>query len=506
MYSKFHVARVRIFRSVSVAFSSILLLTSPALAEDDGWLQSALTAVDWSVSGEQRTRFEVYDSGVAISSPFIFLQQDKQYLFSLRTNLLIEAGMGNFRIGAELMDSRAYAPTGRRRTNLFTQNAVEPIQMYLGLSLNNLFTDGDSVELKGGRYTLDLGSGRLFGRYKFRNTTDSFLGGHIKWSHDDSDLEVFYGMPFEIDGFGNGIEFDEPNSNEHYFGIHHTRRNSWLGATAEFYAYGANGRLLDFENIWLTTLGARLSRAPSEGAFDFDIEAAPQFAIGRNDIAYFAHAEGGYTFDSSWQPRVAFLFDIASGPGGVTKGKCTPTLMAAGCDFVLESTGGTYFNTLFGRESDDFGPTGIFNPAGRNSFFSDFGSGKLSRSNIVSPGIRLSASPSDNSSTSITYRAIWREDPIFSGTPRQNFEFIIFTDTGPDPINFLDPQVGHQVDAHFDYNLFNGLVKIEAGGALFFFGKELQDKIRSCDSLANGLSCTENGITKYAYTSLTVNF
>ncbi|NWP00772.1 alginate export family protein, partial [Escherichia coli] len=97
--------------------------------------------------------------------------------------------------------------------------------------------------------------------------------------------------------------------------------------------------------------------------------------------AGFVHAEAGWTFGGKWAPRVAALFDYASGetanPGTYTR-----------------------FDTLYGARRADFGPLSLY--------------GALGRANIVSPAIRVEARPSRRLDLMASVRGAWLASAIDS--------------------------------------------------------------------------------------------
>ena len=121
----------------------------------------------------------------------------------------------------------------------------------------------------------------------------------------------------------------------------------------------------------ISTLGARAYRAPQASQWNYEVEAVLQDGesggtvggVARNDLdhqASFLHFEIGYQFDAPGMPNLMFQYDRATGDKDPT-------------DEIDR------FNTLFGARRFDFGPTGIY--------------GIAARSNIDSPGVRLTFRP-----------------------------------------------------------------------------------------------------------------
>jgi hypothetical protein len=89
--------------------------------------------------------------------------------------------------------------------------------------------------------------------------------------------------------------------------------------------------------------------------------------------AYYAHAEIGYAFDARWTPNLLFQYDLASGDKDPTDDR------------------NERFNPLFGERRFDTGPTGTYGP--------------FQRSNIASPGVRLTFNPAPRWRAMIAYRS-----------------------------------------------------------------------------------------------------
>ena len=108
---------------------------------------------------------------------------------------------------------------------------------------------------------------------------------------------------------------------------------------------------------------ARSLRAPKLRQLDYELEGIVQFGDrGELDHSAFAgHLELGYTLALPWSPRLVGQFDYASGTAD-PNGDESHT-----------------FDPLFGARRGDLVVTGIFGP--------------FRRSNILSPGVRVVASP-----------------------------------------------------------------------------------------------------------------
>ena len=92
-------------------------------------------------------------------------------------------------------------------------------------------------------------------------------------------------------------------------------------------------------------------------------------------MAHFHHVQAGYTLDTAYSPRLALVFDYASG------------------DEDPDDDENNRFDTLYGARRFDYGPTGIY--------------GALARSNLVSPGYTLSLNPREDIQLMVGHRFCW---------------------------------------------------------------------------------------------------
>ena len=431
-----------------LAALAALPFTAPAMAKP-GPLAEALGAPeDLAISATVRARVDGID-GQFCPSP-----ATADSLFSLRTTLAIEYDAGPVRFGGELWDARAYgeAPTSSITTS--DVNTLELVQAYAKVELGDWKKGarGGHGLLTLGRQTMDIGSRRLVARNRFRQTTNGFTGANLEWTtHGGTRLQAFWTMPQirrpdDAQGLrDNKIKFDLETARVQFFGAHATLPHV-LGGTLETYGFrlaeqDGDNRLTRNRRLW--TLGARAFARPAAGKWDHDVEGAWQFGTARRSAAaadmadldvsaWFLHAEEGYTFKAAWKPRIAVLFDAASGDSG---------------------RAGHYrrFDTLFGARRFDFGPTALY--------------GALQRTNIVSPGLRLEAEPDKRTDVMVSYRAMWLENPRDA-----------FATTGVrDAKGASGRFAGHQGEVRLRHWLVPALLQAETGGAVLFKQGFLRD-------------------------------
>ena len=447
--------------------ASGLAISSPAHA---GALSDAIGAPDaLSISGSIRARVEAIDGQFRPTGPI------NDAMISLRTDLLAEYDAGPVRFGGEVQDARAYEHAANSTAGTTEVNALELVQAYARLELGDQSkgAKGSHGLLTAGRFTMDVGSRRLIARNRFRNTTNAFTGVQMDWtSAGGIRAQAFWTMP-QIrrpdDALGianNRVKWDLETTGVQFFGGDVTVPRV-AGGSAEAYVFrlaerDGDNRATRNRRLW--TVGGRLFAKPQPGRWDHDVEGAYQFGTARRttggadltdlDVsAWLAHGEAGYTFAKGWKPRVSAVFDAASGDSG---------------------RAGHYgrFDTLFGARRSEFGPTALF--------------GALTRANIVSPGVRVEATPSKRLDLMAMYRALWLEDR------HDSFANTAVKDASGQSGLFA----GHQAEARVRYWLVPGVLQSEVGGAVLFRQGVLVDAPNARPA----------GNTSYGYFDLTLNF
>jgi len=161
-----------------------------------------------------------------------------------------------------------------------------------------------------------------------------------------------------------------------YFGVAPTQQLS-RRTTIESYYLGLKDDAWSLPNRQYSTVGGRLVTSPTSRSADLEIESVWQF--GRTDglthHAHFQHGTIGHQFSETWQPRMAFHYDFASGDGNPDDQRFAR------------------FDTLFGARRFELNPTGIYGP--------------FVRANLHTPGLRVYANPNDDFRMSVFYRAFW---------------------------------------------------------------------------------------------------
>lgn len=421
---------------------------------------------DFTLSGSVRARYETLDSEFRPGGGKV------NELLSFRTTLFAEYHSGVFRIGGELMDSRAYHDDAKSAVSNNDVNAFELVQGYVGANLGDTLGTGSKTVFTLGRQAIDLGSRRLVGRNNFRNATNAFGGFRAEFTGADGTyLTAFYVLPLnrlpsdKQSVLDNKVKWDRESFDVAFWGGFLNKPALFGGANLDLYFFGLNERDSPkylTKDRQLYTPGLRLYSDPEPGKADFDLEGACQFGSTRANTAatapekqvsaYLVHAEVGRQFGGAWVPRVSLEYDLASGEKG---GKVY-----------------TRFDSLYGTRRTDYGPTGIYGPLGRN--------------NISSPGIRLEVTPNKRWDGSIMYRAAWLDSGIDS-----------FSSTGVrDAAGASGKFAGQQIEGRVRYWIAPKLLRLDTGAALLINGRFLKEAPN-----ANGF-----GNPIYGYADITASF
>jgi hypothetical protein len=154
------------------------------------------------------------------------------------------------------------------------------------------------------------------------------------------------------------------------------------------------------------------------------------------------HVDIGYTFDQPWTPRLAFEWDYASG------------------DLNSKDNNDQRFDTLYGARRFDFGPTGIY--------------GAFARSNINSPGYRITVNPRSDVQLGVSHRAFWLASDTDSWTTTGT---AALRDKSGNTSNYI----GQQLDLTARYD-FNSSIGFESGWTHLFKGDFAKDALNAPDS------------------------
>jgi hypothetical protein len=426
-------------------------------------LEPAAEAQDrLSISGSLRLRYESMENSFRLLGP----AQDE--LLVSRLLVHVRADGERFYGGVELEDSRAWLHRDLTPLGTDDVNALEPLQAYIGYR-------NDGIDIQVGRMTMDIGSRRFVARNRTRNTINAFTGVRARWkTSGGAGLQAFLTMPVarlpgtrEPDRLrGNEFELDEQHGERILWGLHASDVRFDDRLDTEWYLYGIREKDrpgLPTRNRDFLTAGLRVRN--SGDAWGYELETAIQHGKSRastqpadtTDLdhrAWFAHAEASRKLQGSWQPRVIFRFDYASGDEDPDDGEFNR------------------FDTLYGARRFEFGPTGIY--------------GVLARSNILSPGIALRSKPGPSTDFRIDYRPAWlagKRDVLPTAALR-------------DRDGIAGSFIGHQLDLRWQWWSDSRKLSVDVTAAYLWKGEFLK----------NAPGAPPSSDTAYAYISTTLTF
>lgn len=398
-----------------------------------------------AVHGSVRLRYETIDGQARAGV------DNSDTLFNVRTQILAEYRHDGFRVGGELYDSRAYGADAGSPLSTNEVNAFELVQAYVGGDIAQPFGKGSKLSVTAGRMTLNLGSRRLVAADDYRNTTSGYTGLLVDLRASGGiRATLIYTLPqFRRPDDAQDLRHNKVQVDRESFDL-----VLWGGLVGKAAILGpAMGELSYFHlgerdtdrrptrDRSLDTFGVRILADPKPGAFDYEVEALYQTgqisaslaptAATQSVSATFFHADIGYSFIHAWKPRLSLEFDRASG----------------------DKAGGSYgrFDTLFGMRRADLAPSGLYNAVGR--------------ANIMTPGIRLEATPGKRIDGFAVYRPMWlaSDEDGFSTTGVR------------DAAGRSGDFAGHQVEARLRYWLVPGRLRCEANGVLLAKGRFLRE-------------------------------
>lgn len=368
---------------------------------------------------------------------------------SLRTRLTADLAWPPVFVSLELIDARAYLAEGAPLNDTIV-NSVELVQAHLGLRGKDVLTEGDEASVALGRMTMDLGSRRLIARNEFRNTTNAFTGIDARWKSEGGHaLRAFVMVPLrrrpsDVEALtDNTIELDGENFHAPVWGAHYATP-LWIDRMGfEAYVVGINegdGEDAPSANRRFVTAGGRFLAQPAAGFADLQLEGMYQLGTSRassaptdtTDLAHEAstvHFSVGYTLVAWAKPRLVAEIDYASGDDSPSDGA------------------NERFDPLFGARRFELGATGRY--------------GAVTRSNLMSPGLRLEVTPHRTLDAFVSHRL------VLLASPRDAWVTAgLRDDTGA-----AGSFVGYQLEARVRWSVFPKNLAVEAGAAVFVRGE-----------------------------------
>ena len=412
-----------------------------AVAGEAPWrLQEALTPPDgFSVGLVHMSRFEsIGNNPRAGSSP-------DDSMIVQRTILDTRYRRGGVEAQLELYDARQQLADDDAFLTNSAINALEVLQATLSFDLPN------EGSVRFGRLATDWGSRRFLARNRFRNAINTFDG--VEWIQPMENgavmrlfgSQVIRRLPSDRIGLLDNERIrDESSSAQKFYAANLSLPSSSAPFVTDlYYFYLREGDKpgVATRDRRIHTAGARLHRAPASGEFDFELESMLQFGDSRTDLggfrplldhqAVFHYAALGYSFPNSL--RAVLEFDYASGDED---------------PFDLENG---RFDSLFGVATPEFGVVGMYQP--------------FSRSNLVTPGIRLFADPRPDLNVMVSWRHFWLEEA------RDTWGKTRLRDATGETGSYL----GQHLEFRIRWDVIPGNLRLDTGG-IFLNAEGLSDK------------------------------
>ncbi len=222
----------------------------------------------FTLSANSRARVEIIDNQARAG----FERDDTLVTFRTIITAAYDAGPVDF--GAELRDSRAYSISPRSPVGTGEVNALELVQAYVRADLGGTL----GAKAQAGRFVMDIGSRRLVADDDYRNTSNGFTGLRIDLAPAKRfSAMIFYTLPqvrLPLGGAalrGNQVQIDRESFDLRFWGVSATRRRA-LGpfdVDAAYLRFDERDRPGEpTRNRHLTTLSARLFKAPARGTWD----------------------------------------------------------------------------------------------------------------------------------------------------------------------------------------------------------------------------------------------
>ncbi|MCB9849508.1 MAG: alginate export family protein [Phycisphaerales bacterium] len=377
---------------------------------------------DWSwfdLGVEHRTRFELRDDFYNAGG-----DSDRRFLMRSRAYLGVRKVMDPLRFGFEFQDSRAFGNDFPETTG--DVNEHELLQAFGELYFEDPLGDGEPLSFRVGRMSFDAVDRRLVARNRFRNSTNSFDGFRLRIGDEQSvwEIDTFAFQPVER----RERQFDHGDDERWFYGITGYWRGWSPNITLEPYYFildeDRKGRTRQDREIH--TLGVHGFGLFGDSGFDYDFDVAGQFGeVGSdNHCAFAAHAEVGYSFDHAWKPRLAAMFDYATGDENPNDGSSER------------------FDRLFGAAHNFYGHSDQF-----------------IWSNTINPALYLSLKPTNQLHVEGFYRAYWLE------SDRDSWASTGLVDRDGRSGNF----VGQELDVRVRYKI-DPRALLDIGYAHFFPG------------------------------------
>lgn len=376
-----------------LALSTTLLISNTLLAADGPWSLSDALGLDngFTLSGEHQSRFEHYDGNVFVGT------SPNDGAFFLRTTLDARYRKDGFSAQVEMMDSRQGQADRDTRLNNSHVSTLDLLQANVAYK----FGTDSANEIRVGRFTQDWGSRTLIARNRYRNTINTLDG--VSFSHKQANGNEFKFLSAQpvrrtprdrLSLLDNDHRGDKSSEALRVHGVFASLPNllpTFLNKDLNLETYyialkEKDTRKLQTSNRDLHTFGFRVRSTAAVNEWDLNLESIFQTGERRGSSnsldtldldhqAFYQRVELAYSFDTPTKLRAIFEFNYASGD-----------------ESPLDRDSGR-FDTILGVSAFEFGPVSLYAP--------------ISRSNIITPGIRLTATLWKNVALMADYRHFW---------------------------------------------------------------------------------------------------
>jgi len=263
-----------------------------------------------SFGGQARTRLEVWEN-------FRYAPQNDDVFLLTRLRAHADLHIGrNFRTyveGTSAFSTTRDLPGGRRTTDT---DELDLVNGFADLKLF-LFDDDATLTLRGGRFQMLFGRGRLVGPDDWFNTLQTFDGGAAILDVSDWTLTGFWTRPVEVSKY----EFNRSDDDHTFFGAYAAGVIPWTTIGLDLYWMRLDRRMPTvvpgFGTFTIAerrhSIGGRIHGLIGKTGLDYDIEGTYQVGeIANRDVrAYMFAGELGY---SPWETvRIHGLLSNASG-------------------------------------------------------------------------------------------------------------------------------------------------------------------------------------------------
>lgn len=402
-----------------------------------------------AIHGSHRTRYE------SIGYRYTLTEVGSDQQLAFRTRVSVEATASRVWALAEVEDSRVVLDDSGSAVNASQAAGTRVLQAHIGGRWRDVAGSGIDLQAEAGRFSRDIGSRRLIARPNYRNVSPAFDGvigranGHA-WSVQGLALRP---RTYTYPGYRLDDRFREALLSGVYVATNRPR-----AVRVEAYAlrHDDGDRAPVTSRRVFTMPGVRtLGQIGSENTVDYEVEIAGQRGrAGPDDHrAGFVHGELGFRWARrSWRPRVAVLYDLASGDRAPNDGRSGA------------------FDPLFGVRRFELSPSGLY--------------GLINRVNLRSPALVGNARLSPATDVTLHYRGVWLDQP----TDRWRSVNV------QDPTGQAGGFVGRQTELRLRQRWRQHL---EFDGAVFYFQE---------GSFPKRLKPSPSGHTTFVYAGVEVRF